>query len=369
MPRLSRAQQLARQQIARLAGGGESSGQVGERLLAAIALAVGSDVAQVAAIDPTSLLFNRLLAANNGAQIHLHWYLRNLYLNEPVSDYTHPGMMRAGLTAVVLHDRPETSWGLPRHLAELVPASAWSRAYYERTGAAGGTLRAFFAAEGQWIGALDLTRFDAGTPFRPTDVDFLRLVAPMVGRALRGALDRERAQRPAAGADDDTCGVLALAPDGRVQWATPAAESWLNVLQDAGLSAERQLPSVIWAVVAGVRAGEERRGLASIAVPTPRGVLRIQASPASADGTVAVVLAPQFQPKPPAIPARWGLTPQERNVVEQVVRGLSNRQVARALVITEDTVEAHLRRIYAKLDVRNRSRLIARYFAETYDLD
>jgi DNA-binding CsgD family transcriptional regulator len=369
MPRLSRAQELARQQIARLANSGLSPGQLGERLLAAIALAVPFDGAQACAVDPATLLFNRLLAVSPGMRPHTHWYLRNLYLNDPVVDITHPGLMRARLTAVALHDRPETSWGLPGHLTSRLSAAEWNRAYHERTGAAGGILRAVFPAGGQWIAAFDMVRFEAQHPFRPTDVAFLRTVAPLIGQTLRTALDRERAMRTATTTAIDACGVLMLASNGHVQSSTPAAERWLHVLQDAGGSQEHHLPAAIWSAVAGLRAGGHRGMHAHVHVPTPGGQLRVEASPADDEGAVAVVLVPRVQPLPPALPACWQLTRQERQIVEQVLRGRSNRQIAATLVVAEDTVESHLRHVYAKLDVHSRSQLFARYFAEVYDPD
>ncbi|WP_372343989.1 LuxR C-terminal-related transcriptional regulator [Streptomyces sp. KL116D] len=54
------------------------------------------------------------------------------------------------------------------------------------------------------------------------------------------------------------------------------------------------------------------------------------------------------------------LTPQELAVARQVTSGLTNRQVARELVISVKTVEYHLGRIYAKLGVDSRTRLAAR---------
>ncbi len=367
MPRLSHAQELARQQLARLASSGLSPGQLGERLLAAIEFAVPSDAAMLCAVDPTTLLFNRLLAVSLGARPHLHWYLRNLYLNDAVADVTHPGLMRAHLTAVVLHDRPETSWGLPRHLANWFSASEWYRAYHECTGAAGGILRAFFPAGGQWVATLDLARFEATHPFRPTDVAFLRLVAPLIGDILQMALNREHAMGSVNTADCGACGVLVLAPNGQVRLCTPVAETWLNVLQDADVSQEHHLPTVIWSVIAGLRAGGQRSTPTRVSVPTPNGTLRIEASPVGDDGSVAVALVPHYQPAPPLLPAGWNLTRQERQVVEQVMRGLSNRQIATTLVVTENTVESHLKHVYEKLNVHSRSQLLARYFAAVYN--
>jgi DNA-binding CsgD family transcriptional regulator len=51
------------------------------------------------------------------------------------------------------------------------------------------------------------------------------------------------------------------------------------------------------------------------------------------------------------------LTPAERRVVELAVEGLSNKEIARALFVAVNTVEAHLSHAYAKLGIHSRSQL------------
>lgn len=57
--------------------------------------------------------------------------------------------------------------------------------------------------------------------------------------------------------------------------------------------------------------------------------------------------------------AHLGLTQRESEVLELMVRGLSNRAIAVQLVVGEETVKTHARSIYRKLQASDRAQAIA----------
>ncbi|MFD9823811.1 response regulator [Streptomyces violascens] len=75
-------------------------------------------------------------------------------------------------------------------------------------------------------------------------------------------------------------------------------------------------------------------------------------SPAVASRLVTAV-------RTPAAPAGEPLSGREREVLALVSKGTSNREIARALFISEATVKTHLTHIYGKLGVKDRAAAVA----------
>ena len=83
---------------------------------------------------------------------------------------------------------------------------------------------------------------------------------------------------------------------------------------------------------------------------------RCGAEPVAADARTELA-ACGARPRRALLTGRDSLTASERRVAELVAQGLSNPEVARALVVSRSTVESHLKATYRKLDVGSREEL------------
>jgi len=68
--------------------------------------------------------------------------------------------------------------------------------------------------------------------------------------------------------------------------------------------------------------------------------------------------------EPDAMTDLEALTPQENRVLQHCMVGQSNKEIARALSISEQTVKIHLQHVFQKLGVRRRAELLLRQWAE-----
>ena len=63
--------------------------------------------------------------------------------------------------------------------------------------------------------------------------------------------------------------------------------------------------------------------------------------------------------KPAAFDAeKWGLTPREVELIQQVAQGLSNKEIAQTLFLSEGTVKNNISTILSKLELRDRTQLV-----------
>jgi NarL family two-component system response regulator LiaR len=55
-----------------------------------------------------------------------------------------------------------------------------------------------------------------------------------------------------------------------------------------------------------------------------------------------------------------GITPRELEILELIAAGLSNREIAARLFVSENTVKTHSSRVFDKLDARRRTQAVQR---------
>jgi two-component system, NarL family, response regulator LiaR len=56
--------------------------------------------------------------------------------------------------------------------------------------------------------------------------------------------------------------------------------------------------------------------------------------------------------------AELGITPRELEILEQIAHGLSTREIAAALFVSENTVKTHASRLFDKLSVNRRTQAV-----------
>jgi DNA-binding CsgD family transcriptional regulator len=182
----------------------------------------------------------------------------------------------------------------------------------------------------------------------------LRLGRTDEARAAVEALEERLADRPAGHARVDAArlrGLLAEA-DGDPAGARAAFESGLAAARTVSVPLARaRLETELGRHL--VAAGERRTGVDLLRSARDR-LASLGATPFLAP-CEELLHAAGLTPSPGE--QALGLTPHEDAVVALVVRGLTNREVARELFVSPRTVAYHLSNVYAKLGVTSRAEL------------
>ena len=63
--------------------------------------------------------------------------------------------------------------------------------------------------------------------------------------------------------------------------------------------------------------------------------------------------------------AEYGISEREQSIIELVAKGLSNREIARSLYLSEGTIRNYLSTILEKLELRDRTQLAVFYLKQT----
>ena len=229
--------------------------------------------------------------------------------------------------------------------------------------------------EGSLWGGMDLIRQAGDRDFTAREVALVKRVAPHVGAGLKVAALRSRAITERDG--PDIPGVLTLDPSGLILSHTPAAERWLEDLEDLHPGWHENDPPIPVRMVAGAL----RRSLAPASEGDASLVPRVRVrgrtgrwltlygsltEPRDGHAGETVVVIEPSRPEEVAWlnAASYGLTPREEEIVRLLLRGFSTKRISQSLYISEYTVQRHLQNSFEKAGVRSRRELVKRLFFE-----
>jgi DNA-binding CsgD family transcriptional regulator len=156
--------------------------------------------------------------------------------------------------------------------------------------------------------------------------------------------------------------VVVVAAGPEVVETTPAAQRWLDALgaSDRGHGA---LPAVLTAVAVAAANG---RTVAQRARTVDGTWLVLRSAPLGERRGIVTI----DEAGPPDVvamlSAALGLSARESDVVVEVLRGSSTKEIAAALHLSTYTVQDHLKTVFQKADVNSRRELIADVFFGIY---
>lgn len=224
----------------------------------------------------------------------------------------------------------------------------------------GDELRAAFDSKGGTWGCAAFMRAPDRGPYDAVERGLAEVASRYLGNALRTCYQLDPAQRleplPPA--------VLVLDHRNHLVDADPGAQALLVEFADAA-SAVFSVPTPFATVAEHARVNAvSATGLpAKSRVRADDGrwfVLHASLLDGRADGRVAIVATPASPAEiMPVYLAAYSLTDREQLIALHAVRGRSTAEIAKSLSLTANTVQDHLKSVFAKTGVRSRRELVA----------
>ncbi len=274
--------------------------------------------------------------------------VRSEYLVDDVNTFAALARRRVpvGIHDLATRGKPEHS---PRYRDLLTPADIPHE------------LRAAFVMRGRVWGAVHIARRSASGGFQQRDADLLAHVTSAIAEGIRTSLRFDAARRVIG---SEAPGLVVLGPDNGVEMITPPARDLLDAMGDG----PAEVPSALIALASFLRSDRaDPAAGAVVTAPSAAGWLTLHASLPGADGRVAVVIerATGMQSAALRLEAH-GATAREREVATMLARGLTNAEIAEALVLSHHTVQDHVKSLFEKVGVATRQELVARVFLDEY---
>jgi DNA-binding CsgD family transcriptional regulator len=214
-------------------------------------------------------------------------------------------------------------------------------------------LRVLFLSDGACWGAAGMVR--TGKDFSERETDFLTAVAPTIAAATRLAVRTEASGQAGGGHP----AIVVVGRGGELRAVTPAAREWQDRLDEI---APGRFTVMMQVMAVGARSASS--GAFRARMRDARGHWAImQASPliGGEDDQIAVTIEPANGDQLIGLLlTAYGLTSRERDICGEVIAGRSTSDIAGHLFISTNTVQDHLKSVFAKVGVRSRGELVAR---------
>lgn len=362
--RLSAAQSSAVHDIAEICSREQDSRTLRRRVAARLSELIYWDAACFGTVDPWTMLITDDVAEGMPPDVYA-LAAHNEYLVDDVHKFV--TLARSGQGVGILSRVAGEGLRPSRRLRTVLPTFD---ARYE--------MRGVCVADGQCWGGIAVFRNGGSPDFSSAEAALLREVSVPLAVGLR-----RTAHLPGASvgvsADQDGPGVLILGPRNQMLMANDGADRWLDELAPAPRGRGRELPIAVHQVAARAFAraeapdGEPSRLPRAYARVRARSGqwLTLQGSPAHGGlsrgpGVAVVIDAAPSSDVAQLLMLSHGLTNRERQVLQRVIAGESSAVIAAQLHISTNTVQDHLKAIFAKVGVRSRGQLVAQLLYQHY---
>ncbi|MDN5797067.1 MAG: helix-turn-helix transcriptional regulator [Intrasporangium sp.] len=339
----------ARKDIAALAATGLGVTDLHAAAIRMVADDVGADLACWACIDPENLIISSMTSGDSSIPPEYEPLLAEAeYSGEDPHSFA--ALARHHTGAVRLSELSRTQ---REHSARL--QTVWRPLGLEHE------LRVMFVADGACWGAAGMVR--SGPNFTDREVELLLGVAPVIAAATRLAV-RSEVTAATRGAVGGRAAIVVAGGEGQLCSATPAAREWQELL-DA--YAPGRFQTMMRIMTLGSRAAGSAGFRARLRDPHGRWAI-LEASqldgPGEKQTAISIELASGERLLGLLLTA-YGLTTREQEVSRHVIAGRSTAEIAERLFISANTVQDHLKSVFAKVGAHRRGELVARLRPES----
>lgn len=262
----------------------------------------------------------------------------------------------------------------PVHEGMLFSDAQWQRQPLRRTlemRRLAHMLQAPLVAEGATVGALYFTRSPEDAPFNEEDISRLELIVQHASIALSNSLRyseaEERCQLMQGALELVDSPLILTDGQAQIRYSNPAADDLLRkqAAQDALKNGD--FHGVLLRNIASLRRRTNRRASVASRLPMTnlaalRGLVMRTVELTTVPGIFASFLYQDDRPAKGFNHLSGVLSPRELQVLEFVSRGLQNKEIARHLCMSPNTVKYHLKQMYETLQVNSRSELLSKAY-------